>query len=122
MPTEGFSTERMPAEPSIGELLEAVRERLDDAPAHPLGGYEARVVRNVVAMLERDIALGPAIDERHRERLRAFGAETDEELAAMVRAGDVEADAGPLRRALITAARDRLAINNPAWAQAPTIE
>lgn len=114
-----------PSEPTIAELIEAIRERLETAVENPLGGFEARVARNVAAIIERELELGPAADAAHVARLRAFGVERDRDLAARIRQGELDDRSVELRRALLESAEDRLRIDNPRWLRpghAPTIE
>ena len=47
--------------PTIAELVEAVRERMDQATDRPVAGFEARVIRNVLAIVERELRLGPEV-------------------------------------------------------------
>jgi hypothetical protein len=104
-----------PDEPTLAELVTALRERLDEATQRPLEGFEARVARNVAAIAERELAKGAAAADAHRSRLMSFGARSDAELAAMIRSGETDDRFPPLIRALGDAAADRLAINNPRW-------
>ena len=63
--------------PSIAELVEAVGEYLDSKVMSSSEGaarFEARVARNVLAMVGRELALGPAALAAHAERLRTLGA------------------------------------------------
>lgn len=101
--------------PTTAELIEAVRERMDDATERPVGGFEARVVRNVLAIVERDLDLGPAVRERRAALLAAFGAEDDEGLAAAIRAGERDGSEAELRAELLEMAVAQLAIDNPRW-------
>lgn len=101
--------------PTAAELIEAVRERMDDATERPVGGFEARVVRNVLAIVEREYELGVAVQEQRAAVLAAFGATDDEGLAVAIRAGEREDVEDELRAELITLAEAQLAIDNPRW-------
>ncbi len=60
--------------PSAPELLDAVREFLEsEVIPHTEGRrrFEARVAANVVAMVQREMILGPAQSAAHAERLRS---------------------------------------------------
>ena len=63
--------------PTAAELVEAVREHLDGVMERSEGGagFEARVARNALAIVERELRLGPALAAAHtpaagRARLR----------------------------------------------------
>ena len=101
--------------PTTGELVEAVRERLDEAIDRPLGGFEARVVRNVLAIIERELELGEGVEIRRRSVLAAYEAPADETLADSIRAGDLDDRAAELRSDLLALAEAQLAIDNPRW-------
>ena len=101
--------------PTMAELVEAVRERLDRAVDEPVGGFEARVVRNVLAIIERELELGPDIDRRRAELTAMFGAADDEALAAAIRAGTLDHRAAELRKELLELAELQLRVDNPRW-------
>ncbi len=102
-------------EPTMAELVEAVRERVERTSDAPLGSFEARVVRNVLLIVERELDLGPAAAFAHRQRLAGFGATDDRELAAAIRSGEHDARFAELCDVLLKSAEDRLRINNPRW-------
>ena len=101
--------------PTNQQLIEAVRERMEAAIDRPVGGFEARVIRNVLAIVEREMELGPAVEERRVEVLEAFGASSDEDLAASIRSGALDRSAVELRGQLLGLAEAQLAIDNPRW-------
>ncbi len=101
--------------PTIAELAEAVRERLDEAIDRPLGGFEARVVRNVLAIIERELELGDGVEDRRLSILAAYEASDDEALAASIRSGSLDQRAAGLRADLLALAEAQLAIDNPRW-------
>lgn len=101
--------------PTTAQLIEAVRERMEAAIERPVSGFEARVVRNVLAIVERELAHGADVDELRQRTLASFEADGDETLAADIRAGrhdDVEPE---LRAHLLALAEAQLAIDNPRW-------
>lgn len=103
--------------PSAGELLEAVGEYLGDVRDGVEGrlGFHARVAANVVAMVRREIELGPAAAGRHAARLAALGAADDAALAAAIRAGDHDDRLDDVIVLVRASVRDALAVANPGY-------
>ncbi len=101
--------------PTVAELIEAMRERMDAATDRPVGGFEARVVRNVLAIIERELELGPAVAEQRSALLTEFGAADDESLAAAIRSGSHDDVVPALRQQLLALAEAQLGIDNPRW-------
>jgi len=101
--------------PTAAELVEAVRERMDRAVDEPVGGFEARVVRNVLAIVERELALGARVESVRDELLHRFAASNDEALADAIRNGALDDRAVELRQALLALAEQQLLIDNPRW-------
>ncbi len=104
--------------PTAAELVEAVREWLerDVMPgAKPVNGFHARVASNVLAIVEREIELGPAQAERHRRRLDVLGMSDDAELAAAIRAGDLDGRLAEVRSLVWDSVRDKLLVANPRY-------
>jgi hypothetical protein len=81
----------------------------------PVSKFHARVAANVLAMVEREIELGPAQAERHRERLERLGVTSDHELAAAIRAGDLDNRLDEVRSEVWDSVRDKLLVANPAY-------
>ena len=76
--------------PSVAQLVEAVREWLENQVMPSVSGamqFNARVAANVLAIVERELALGPEQDEAHTAGLRALGCADDAELASKIREG-----------------------------------
>ena len=72
-------------EPDLGQLVEAVREWLERDVVPGTQGrmsFHARVAVNVLAMVERELAVGDEHARRHRARLDALGMTDEAELAA----------------------------------------
>ena len=65
--------------PSAAELVEAVREYLDGVTERGEGaaGFEARVARNALSVVERELRLGPALAGAHAARLAELGFDDD---------------------------------------------
>jgi hypothetical protein len=103
--------------PSAQELVESVREWLErDVLAETNGrlNFHARVAINVLAMVERELELGPEQAEAHTARLQRLGFADDAELAAAIRAGTVEITP-ELREAVHAGVRDKLSVANPKY-------
>lgn len=110
--------------PTAAELVEAVREWVerDVSGGAPVSPFHARVATNVLAMVERELTLGPAHDLRHGERLAQLGVADDRELAAGIRAGRFDDRADEVRALVWESVRDKLAVANPRYlaGSAPT--
>lgn len=107
--------------PTAGELVEAVREHLDgdarrgtDRPT-----FHDRVARNALAIVERELALGPAITRAHAAQLHDLGFDGDGPLSAAIRAGAFDRDLDALARALAPSIRDQLLVANPSYLETP---
>ena len=116
--------------PTAADLLATVAEVLEREVVPALGGpvqHHARVAASVVAIVERELRLGPAAAERERTALARLLGDDGSDLAALrhalaarVRAGfaddpTIEADVWD---ELMRAARDDLSIAKPghdAW-------
>ncbi len=116
--------------PTAPELVEAVREFLSGTVMDATEGrvrFHARVAANVLGIVERELALGPAHAEAYARGLAALGVASTAELGAAIRAGRFdggEADDRYRRDAelwafLAATARDRLAVANPKHLAAP---
>lgn len=106
------------SEPTINELVEAVREFLAEEVMPGTDGrlsFQARVARNVLATVERELELGPDQDLAHAGRLAALGVADDAELAAAIRRGDMDERWDEVRAAVAERVEDRLRIANPRW-------
>lgn len=104
--------------PTVRELVEAVREFLERDVAEATEGrvrFHSRVAANALGMVERELDLGPAQRDAHRDRLAALGFAGDAELAAAIRGGEFDDRQGELRVALTEAVRDKLLVANPAY-------
>jgi hypothetical protein len=108
--------------PTLGELVAAVRESLEDATAGrgpALSGYGARVAANVLAVVERELARGAADQRAYAGLLTRLGAADEAALAAEIRAGrrdDQLAELAGEFRAIVAA---RLAVAHPGYATPP---
>ena len=104
--------------PSSAELVEAVREWIRrshvERELEP-NTFHARVAVNMLAIVERELALGPAQEQAHRERLDRLGVTDDTALAAAIRSGVMDDRAEEVRRAVWDTVRDKLAVANPTY-------
>jgi hypothetical protein len=113
--------------PSAAELLAAIADflREEAMPAldksEPRLGFQMRIAVNALAILEREVRLGPAADAREQERLaRLLGrdgslAELNRELARQLRAGERDETDRDLMAHLEATTADKIAIANPKW-------
>ena len=108
--------------PTAKELLEAVREWLDREIVPSADGrlaYHARVAANALAIVERELALGPAQAAAHRERLEAVGVRDEAELARQIRAGELDDRLDEVKAVVWATVRDKLAVANPRHLEGP---
>jgi Domain of unknown function (DUF6285) len=105
--------------PDVAGLVEAVREFLEGDVADATTGrvhFHARVATNVLKVVERELALGPAQAVAHAERLAALGFADDAELCAAIRRGDLDDRWAEVRTAVAASVADKLAVANPGYA------
>ena len=108
--------------PSAGELVESVREWLQRDVLAATDGrmqYHARVAINALSIVERELALGGEQEARHHDRLRTLGVADDVELAAAIRAGDLDDRIDEVRSLVWQSVRDKLAVANPKYLASP---
>jgi hypothetical protein len=104
-------------------LLDAVREFLESDVLPATEGrvrFHARVAANVVAMVARELALGPDLAAAHKARLEALGVDNDAELAAAIRSGALDARAEEVRAAVRATVADKLRVANPGYLTSAT--
>ncbi len=104
--------------PSAAALLEAVAEFLESEVLPATAGrvrFHVRVAANVVALVAREIVLGPGQSAAHAARLHELGVRNDAELAAAIRAGALDDRAAEVRAAVRDAVADKLAVANPGY-------
>jgi len=114
---EGQEAATLFGRPRADELLEAVRELLVSQVLDATQGqlrHQVRVAANVLAMVEREIRQGPALERAHRRRMISAGATSDAELVDAIRSGAMDARED-LRTLLLADAVDRLLVANPLW-------
>jgi hypothetical protein len=106
--------------PTAAQLLEAVREFLERDVMEATEGrvrFHARVAVNALAIVERELALGPAHEEAAAARLAALGFPDEAALAAAIRSGDLDGRWDEVKAAVWDTVRDRLAVANPRYVE-----
>ena len=104
--------------PDVPTLLEAVREFLAEDVEPELEGrrrYLMKVAVNVLAIVERELALGPEQAARHAGRLARLGFESDAALARAIRAGELDGRLDQLALELRELVADKLAVARPGY-------
>jgi erythromycin esterase-like protein len=105
-------------------LVEAVREYIEHAVMERSDGgarFDARVARNALAVVERELRIGPELAAAHERRIGALGFADDRALASAIRAGELDDDGAwqPVAAALASSARDQLLVANPSYLPDP---
>ena len=104
--------------PTAEQLVESVREWLERDVVPGTTGrlqFHARVAVNVLAMVERELALGADQAAVHAQRLAALGCADDDELARRIRNGDLDDRLDEVRTLVWASVRDKLAVANPRY-------
>lgn len=104
--------------PTAAQLVEAVREWLERDVLPSVGGrlqFHTRVAMNVLAMVERELALGPDQATAHAQRLARLGCADDAELAHRLRQGDLDDRLDEVRALVWQSVRDKLQVANPRY-------
>ena len=104
--------------PSADDLLDAVREWIERDLLTSLEGrlqFHARVAANILAMVSREITLGPAQAEAHARRLESLGCADDGELARAIRSGELDGRLAEVVAAVEASVGDKLSVANPRY-------
>lgn len=104
--------------PTPGDLVEAVREYLEDQVADLVpdsGHYHFKVALAALRLVERQLEQAPKTEPAHRDRLAALGHVDDRSLARALRDGTQDPQAPELITALRATVRDKLAVSNPRY-------
>jgi hypothetical protein len=104
--------------PTAQELVESVREWLErDVLSGTTGRlqFHTRVAVNVLAMVERELQVGPTQAAVHRDRLVQLGCADDWELATRIRTGELDDRLTEVRELVWATVRDKLTVANPKY-------
>jgi Domain of unknown function (DUF6285) len=102
--------------PTATQLAEAVEGFLREEVMPALEGrlhFQALVAANVMAILGRELADGPALAVAHAERLASLGVADDAALVEAIRSGEMDDRVGELLAALRPSVEAAVAIANP---------
>jgi uncharacterized protein DUF6285 len=102
--------------PTAAELVAAVADFLDDDVRAATDGqvnFHARVAANVLRIVERELLDESTADVT--DALAALGFADEMQLAAAIRAGELDSRAGELLPCLRTIVRHRLAVAHPGY-------
>ena len=109
--------------PSAEELLQAVREFLTEQVMPSTEGslsFHARVASNVIAMVERELVLGPQQDQQRATSLSEFGVGSERELAASIRSGGFSENRVALLELLADGVLSSLLVARPTYLDPPS--
>jgi hypothetical protein len=110
--------------PEIAELVAAVRDFLERQALPKLEGhtaFHARVSANALAIVERQLRLGPEADAAEQKRLRALlgrdgsSDELNRELCARIRSGQIGLATPGLAEHLRATTLAKLAVDQPKY-------
>lgn len=104
--------------PTAAELVDAVREWIRRSGVdHEIAPNEfhARVAANMLAIVERELTLGPQQEQDHRARLVQLGMSDDAALAAAIRSGALDDRSDEVQDLVWASVRDKLAVANPRY-------
>jgi hypothetical protein len=107
--------------PDASGLVEAVREFLETDVMGATEGrvqFHARIAGRVLAMVERELRLGGALEATHEARLEGLGFATDEDLAGAIRDGTLDDRYDEVKAAVRASVVDKLTVANPDYLMA----
>jgi len=108
--------------PTAAELVEAVREYLERDVLPDAEGrvrFHGQVAVRVLAMVERELTLGPSQAAAHSERLASLGVGSEAELAAAIRSGELDDRYDEVKAVVQATVEDKLRVANPGHLDAP---
>ncbi len=104
--------------PTSAELIESVREWIERDVMTSTEGrlkFHSRVAINVLALVERELAMGEQQEVDHAERLATLGMVDDADFARAIRAGDLDDRLDEVRSVLRSDVDAKLAVANPKY-------
>lgn len=104
--------------PTAAQLVESVREWLQNDVLPSTTGrvqFHSRVAINVLAMVERELAVGARQSIDHARRLSELGVASDAELAAGIRSGAFDDRIDDVVAAVRSSVVDKLSVANPTY-------
>lgn len=120
--TGGTAGPDMHGWPDARGLVEAVREYVERDVMGATEGrvsFHARVARNVLGMVERELALGPAQRAAHAAGLARLGMVSETELASAVRDGRLDDRRDEVLAEVAATVRAKLEVANPSYLEPP---
>jgi hypothetical protein len=108
--------------PTSAELIESVREWIERDVMSSTEGrlkFHSRVAINVLAMVERELAMGEQQETEHVDRLATLGMADDAEFARAIRDGDLDDRLDQVREILRADIDAKLAVANPKYLDGP---
>lgn len=108
--------------PGAAGLLEAVREFLERDVMGATEGrvqFHTRVASRVLAMVERELVLGPPQAAAHADGLARLGLSDDADLAAAIRHGSLDDRMDDVREFVAATVAAKLAVANPDYLEQP---
>jgi aminoglycoside phosphotransferase (APT) family kinase protein len=112
---ENGNRDRQGEIPTADDLLEAVVEHLERMRETLRGAdrYQMRVATNALAVVRRETAANPRLENDRRRRWDELGVDGDTDLAHQIRSGAIDAGDETLNRLVRESVRDALAVANP---------
>ena len=104
--------------PTAEQLVEAVREWLETDVMPAVEGrlqFHTRVAINILAMVEREMSLGPEQAEAHRANLDRLGFASDEDLASAIRRGECDNRIAEIEDVVFGSVVEKLRVANPKY-------
>lgn len=106
----------MHGRPTAAELVEAVREYIDGDVRQNTSGrtaFHARVAANVLAAVQRELELGPAMAAEHVGRLGSLGVGSEEDLVTGIREGRFDDRLDEVHQVVAETVVAKLRVANP---------
>lgn len=104
--------------PTAAQLIESVREWLQNDVLVATSGriqFHSRVAINVLAMVERELAMGAVQADDHTRRLATLGFASDRELAAAIREGSIDDRIEDVVAAVWSSVLAKVEVANPSY-------